>query len=102
MPRAHSSCIAAAKTTTVTTVGKAGLLYGYALKCGSTITSVLFKDGGTSGTVRWGDGNAAVTVAGDVWKVQMFPIPIVFSTDIYVTIAGTNAVVYVAYVEIED
>jgi hypothetical protein len=94
--------MAAAKTTTVTTAGKAGILYGYALKCGTTISSVLFRDGGSSGTVRWGDGNAAVTVAGDVWKVQMFPIPIAFSTDIYVTLVGTGAVVYVAYVETED
>lgn len=102
MSRNHSSCMALVKTTTVTTVGKAGLLYGYALKCGTAISSVLFRDGGASGTIRWGDGNAAVTNAGDVWKVMMFPIPIAFSTDIYATIAGTGAALYVAYVETED
>lgn len=103
MSRAHSSCTASAKTGAVTTVGKAGLLYGYSIKCGTSAAgSVLFKDGGTGGTVRWGDGWAAVTAAGDVWRSMMFPIPIIFSTDIFVTITGTNTAVYVAYVEIED
>ena len=103
MSRNHSSCIAEAKTGAVTTVGKAGLLYGYSIKCGTAVNaSVLFKDGGTSGAVRWGDGWAAVSAAGDVWRTMTFPVPIVFSTDIFVTTTGTGTVVYVAYVEIED
>ena len=103
MSRNHSSCVAAAKTTTVTDAGKAGLLYGYSIKCGTAAAgSVLFRDGGASGTIRWGDGWAAVTAAGDVWRSIMFPIPIAFSTDIYVSITGTGTVVYVAYVQLED
>jgi hypothetical protein len=37
-----------------------------------------------------------------VWRTIMFPIPIAFSTDIFVTITGTGTVVYVAYVQLED
>jgi hypothetical protein len=88
-------------TGQVTTAGKAGILRGYSLKIGSTITSVLFADG-SGGTEKWGDGYAAQTVAGDVWIRHTFKEDIPFSNDIYATLAGTGAVLYVEYVETED
>ena len=84
----------------VTTAGKAGLLLGYALQVGTASQgSVTFRDGGVSGTIRWVDSNVAVTAAGDTTKLHDFTKPIVFSTDIYAVLTGTNTKVCVEYVE---
>ncbi len=84
----------------VTTANKAGLLYGYTFKVGTTASSIKFNNGGSSGTILVHDFNVAVTAAGDVTRTVSFPTPIVFSTDIYVTLAGTGATVIAYYKEI--
>lgn len=84
----------------ITTAGKAGLLYGYTFKVGTTASSVLFENGGSGGTALVADYNVAVTAAGDTTKTVSFDTPVVFSTDIYLTIAGTGAAAIAYYKEI--
>lgn len=84
----------------ITTAGKAGLLYGYQFGVGTTASSVLLKNGGTGGTILVQDKNVAVTAAGDVTKTVVFNTPIVFSTDIFLDIGGTDAFCTVFYKEI--
>ena len=85
----------------ITTAGKAGLLYGYNFKVGTSASSFLLKDGGSGGTILVQDFNVAVTAAGDVTKTVIFPEPIVFATDIFLDIGGTNATGVVFYKQID-
>lgn len=85
----------------ITTAGKTGLLYGLSLIGGTTISKLQLKDGGSGGTIGAELSLIAQTVVGDDMKDIMFPAPVVFTTDIYGTISGTNAVGYVYYREIE-
>ena len=94
--------LATGGTGLVTAAGKAGILRGYSLKCGTDISKVIFRDGGSGGTIKWSDGNAAVTVAGDVFKTHSFKEDVPFSTDIYATVTGTGAILYTEYVQTED
>ncbi len=80
----------------VTTAGKAGLLFGYNLIGGSTASSVVFNNGGSSGTGLWKGATPTATLSFAEW----FDPPLVFSTDIYCTLAGTGATVSIAYKEI--
>lgn len=85
----------------VTTAGKPGLLFGYCLKVGTAaLASVTFADGTGSGTARWYDGWKEQTAAGDVCIRHTFDPPIVFSTDIYATLTGTNTALSVTYKEL--
>ena len=86
----------------VTTAGKTGLLYGLDLIGGTTISKLQLKDGGSSGTIGAELSIIAKTVVGDDMKSRDFSNPVVFTTDIYATISGTNAVGYVYYREIES
>lgn len=90
------------KTTdvTITTAGKAGLLHGYQFGVGTSASSVLLRNGGATGTILIQDKNVAVTAAGDVTKTVVFDTPIVFSTDIFLDIGGTDAFCTVFYKEI--
>jgi hypothetical protein len=85
---------------TITTANKAGLLFGYQFKVGTSASSMLLRNGGASGTILVQDFNVAVTAAGDVHKTVMFKDPIVFSTDIFLDIGGTNAAAVVFYKQI--
>jgi hypothetical protein len=64
---------------------------------GTAASSVIFKDGGASGTTLWKDSMVAQTAAGDKTNKIMFKKPIVFSTDIHATLAGAAAQVEVYY-----
>lgn len=81
----------------VTTAGSAGLLYGITLNSGTTASSIIIKNGGSSGTNIWKLTLIATTAAGDQTTSITFPVPIVCSTDIYATLAGTGATAYVQY-----
>lgn len=87
-------------SSAVTTVGKPGLLFGYVLGAGSTATSITFKDGGSGGTTKWVDSVAGQTAAGDISVMYTFNEPLIFTTDMYATLAGTNAFVSIAYYEL--
>jgi hypothetical protein len=86
---------------TITTAGKPGLLYGYKIKGGQTSQTVVsFRDGGASGTILWKDSVIAQTAAGDATPGIVFTYPIVFTTDLYVTLSGgTGAAVTVSYLQ---
>ena len=84
----------------ITTAGKPGLLYGYTLIAGTDATSIIFKNGGASGTVLWKDTIKGQTAAGDATVSYTFTEPVVFSTDIYATLAGTDAALSVAYYQL--
>lgn len=84
----------------VTTAGVPGWLCGYTVKLGDTAdTLVEFKNGGTSGTVKWEDGGDTQTTAGDLFIRYACVPPIYFSTDIWCAFTGTNTVVNVSFVE---
>ena len=86
----------------VTTAGKAGILWGYTLIGGSAgSTKALFKNGGASGTDTWAITAVAGTAVGDVTVEKDFSRGVVFSTDIYCTLTGTGAYIYVSYEELE-
>lgn len=89
------------ETGIVTVANKAGLLFGYTLKVGSDATSVLFKSGGTGGTILVQDFNIGVTAAGDVTKTIILDPPVVFPVDIFATLAGTGATVVAYFKQIE-
>ena len=85
---------------TITTANKAGLLFGYTFGVGTSASSVLLRNGGSGGTILVQDKNVAVTAAGDVTKTVIFDTPIVFSTDIFLDIGGTDAFCSVYYKQI--
>ncbi len=85
----------------VTTAGKTGILWGYNLIGGTTGSKALFENGGSGGTDTWAGTTLAGTAVGDVTKAEHFVEGIVFTTDIYCTLSGTNAYVYVVYEELE-
>ena len=101
MPRDYSSCKGKQLTASgvVTAAGKPGMLMGYTIKIGTTLTHVEFRDGAVGGTIKWEDGWKGQTAAGDVFISYNFAVPLIFSTDIYAVITGTAAELNVAYVE---
>lgn len=100
MPQ-YSSCNSKtiASSGVVTTAGNSGYLYGWLLSGGTTASSLTLRNGGGSGTIVVSDSIKAQTAAGDATSVTILPLPIFFSTDIYASIAGTNASAFVFYVE---
>ena len=86
----------------VTTAGKAGILWGFKLIGGTTLSKAIFEDGGAGGTDKWQGMTIANTAIGDTRDTQDFTVGVVFPNDIYVTLSGTGAYVYVSYDEIED
>ncbi|MDE2015962.1 MAG: hypothetical protein KGJ89_05050 [Patescibacteria group bacterium] len=86
----------------VTTAGKAGILLGYNLVGGTTASSATFTDGGAGGTELWKGTIKSQTSIGDADQSEHFTDGgVVFTTDIYCTLAGTGAYVYVHYSEIQ-
>lgn len=86
----------------VTTVGKAGILWGFKLIGGTTASKALFENGGSGGTDTWAGTTIANTAIGDTTDTQDFTIGVVFTEDIFCTLSGTGAFVYVSYEELED
>ena len=85
----------------VTTAGKPGILWGYNLIGGTTASKALFENGGSGGTDTWAGTTIANTAIGDTSKSEHFAEGVVFSTDIYCTLSGTGAYVYVTYEELD-
>lgn len=84
----------------VTTAGVPGLLYGVILIGGTTGSKIQLKNGTTSGDVACELTIIAQTAVGDVSRSFAPTDPIVFDTDIFADITGTNAVAYVYYREL--
>lgn len=70
-----------------------GLVYAYLANHTGGNGTITFRDGGSSGTVRW---QLEVVASEDNPEMHTFPIPIRFKEDIYITIAD-NAEVSVVY-----
>lgn len=85
-------------TGVVNTSAVRGLLFAYALRGGSTASSVIFADG-DGGDVRWTGSMAAQSVAGDRTDYVRFDPPLLFPLGIHATLAGTGAVLEVAYAD---
>lgn len=81
-------------------IGVAGKLYGYDLIGGTSASSVIFSNG-RGGTTLWKDSIILQAAVGDGSARMRFKEPIVFSDDIYVTVAGTGAYVNVIYESME-
>ena len=81
----------------VTTAGKAGILWGFKLIGGTTASKALFENGGSGGTDTWAGTTIANTAVGDTRDTEDFTKGVLFSTDIYCTLSGTGAYVYVTY-----
>ncbi len=86
-------------STTVTTANKSGVLFDITLIGGTTASSLKMRNGGSNGSILWEISLAAQTNVGDSIVSKSFSVPLVFSTDIYATLAGTGAVAYIAYKE---
>ena len=91
-----------AASAQVTAAGTPALLYGYKIAGGITSQTVIsFRDGGASGTIKWKDSIVAQAAAGNATPGFIFTVPLVFSTDLYVTVAGgTGTTVTVAYLNL--
>jgi hypothetical protein len=85
----------------VTTAGKSGLLWGYNLIGGTTGSKAIFENGGSGGADTWTATTLAGTAVGDVTVSEHFSKPVVFTEDIFCTLSGTGAFIYVIYEEIE-
>lgn len=84
----------------VTTSGSKGLLFGFIIRHGTAAqSSVTFRDGAVSGTIKCAMSHEAVTVAGDLSEAVMFPVPVHFNSGIYAVLTGTNTKVEVLYVD---
>lgn len=89
------------ESAVVTTANKVGILYGITLLAGTSASAITISNGGSGGTAVWKLTLKGETAAGDTCASVTFPRGIICSTDIYATLAGTGAVAYVAYKEIE-
>jgi hypothetical protein len=90
----------AASGSLSTTAGKQANLWGYSFVVGTATQATLtFRNGASGATILAYDANVAVTAAGDVTKVVMFPAPIRFTGGIYPVLAGTNTALYIYYEE---
>lgn len=96
-----ASVVEISSSTTITTANKAGILYAFWLRPGTTASALTFQNGGSGGTTLAGTSHVGVTAAGDITTPPVQPaVGMVFSTDIYATIAGTGAKGYAVYKQI--
>lgn len=88
---------------TVTTAGKSGIVHAITLRSGTADGNIKVRDGGATGTIKWTISLNGTTNAGDVTSSISFDKHgIVCATDIFADIAGTGAIAYILYDEIED
>ena len=64
-------------------------------------SKIIFENGGSGGTDTWNCTNVAATAVGDTTVSEHFSKGVIFSTDLYGTLTGTGAYVYVIYEELE-
>lgn len=88
-----------AKTSsgTITTANSPGLLYGVIMRSGTGASKIDIRNGGSGGTILATMSHVATTGAGDQCDYFTPVEPIQFSTDIYLSIAGTATEVFVFY-----
>lgn len=88
-----------AKTSSgvITVANSPGLLYSVILRSGTSASSAAIRNGGSGGTILCTISNVGTTAAGDTTVMFTPDEPVIFSTDIYLTIAGTGAEAYVYY-----
>ena len=94
--------VAVTTSATVTAANKTGVLYALTLLSGTTDSSIIIKDGGSGGTDKWELSLNGTTAAGETSESISFPKGVICETDIYATLAGTGAVAYVQYEQIES
>ena len=83
-----------------TTSGKSAKLFCYEIQHGTaTQSSVTFRDGTATGTIKWVNSRAAQTVVGDVCDKMRFPQGMAFQSGIYCVLAGTNTKLCIGYTE---
>lgn len=87
-----------AASASISGAGKPALCYGYILRGGTAQSSISLRNGGSGGTILWKDSIAAQGAAGDAVQTVMFKTPVVFTTDLYATLAGTAAAATVLYI----
>lgn len=88
---------AKASSGVITTVNTPGLLYAVILRSGTSATSASLRNGGSGGTILATLSNIGTTAAGDTTVTFTPDEPVSFSTDIYLSIAGTSAEAFVFY-----
>ncbi|KKM71530.1 hypothetical protein LCGC14_1429670 [marine sediment metagenome] len=87
----------------ISAVGKSALVWAMTLFVGVDKSSIVLKDGGSSGTEKWKlSFNSDLEMeAGDFMRTIEFDRPIICSTDAFGTLVGTDAEAYIVYDEIE-
>jgi hypothetical protein len=91
--RSKSSGVLAVGTATSVSTTPC-LVTAITLRVGTTATSLSLLDNAVS---QWIISNVAVTAAGDTTISMTFPHGLIFSTNLTMTLAGTNATAYIAY-----
>lgn len=80
----------ASRTTTGTLISGRARLKGLVITCGATAGSVVFRDGGATGTVRL---SIVTPAAAGIRDIGIPDQGILFQTDIHVTISNVDGVV---------
>lgn len=93
----------------ISAVGKSAIVRAITLQSGTTDSSIIIKDGATGGTEKWklslngttgvGETVASISFGGNTNNQNG---GIICSVDAFGTIAGTNAVAWVLFDEIES
>ncbi len=99
--REVSTPVTVTTSAAITTADKTGIVYALTLISGTADSSIILKNGGSSGTDSWRLSLNGTTSAGETSESISFPRGLIFTTDIYATLAGTAAIAYVAYEEIQ-
>jgi len=73
------------------------LVHAVTLLSGTDATSIIIGDGALGATEKYKLSNVGTTAAGDTTVSIVFNKPIICSTSVYATLAGTDAKAYVAY-----
>jgi hypothetical protein len=83
----------------LTTAGHRITVFSYAVRHGDTSqSSMLLKNGGTSGTVKWGCSSVAGTNSGDKTDHHTFGgRGLEFPNGCWVALGGTDTIAYIQY-----
>lgn len=85
----------------ISTVSKPARIWAITLLSGTAAGSITINNGGSGGSAVWALATAATTNAGDNSTSVSFPQGLVCSTDAYGTLAGTAAIAWICYDELE-